>query len=266
MVRLRNGKWSAIVLPNFGMNVISVKYGRKEIMRCPRDMEELSERPRLFGIPILFPANRTADGTFSFEGKTHKNFFPINEPIRNNHVHGLMSVAPFEVLEQTENSITACHKNRGERYPYPFDMTVTVTLTEQGLEHRLTIKALERMPYTFGYHTTFAEPKTYTVPIGRLYVRNDRLHPTGEMMQIESLGEIFDSFFESVGNTAKLDEFLFKVSDNFDSWVLFNSDGKSGFICVEPQCGLVNGLNIPGGYRVLDAGQEETFTLQITRE
>lgn len=265
MVRLRNGKWSAIVLPNFGMNVISVKYGRKEIMRCPRDMAELEARPRLFGIPILLPANRTADGAFTFEGRTH-NFFPINEPTRNNNVHGLMSTAPFEVISQTENSITACHKNRGERYPYHFDMTLTVTLTEAGLTHSLTIHALERMPYTFGYHTTFAEPKNYQVPYGRLYIRNDRLHPTGEMMQIDDLGETFDSFLESVGNTAKLDEFLFTVSDNFDSWVLFNGDGKSGFLCVEPQCGLVNGLNIPGGHRILDAGQEETFTLQITRE
>jgi len=264
MVRLKNGKWSAIVLPHFGMNVISLKYGRKEIMRCPQDMDALEKSPRLHGIPILIPANRTADGTFTFEGKTHS--FPINEPLRNNNVHGLMSTAPFTVLSQTEKSITARYENRGDRYPYPFDMTVTVTLTEHGLEHSLTIHALERMPYTFAYHSTFAEPKEFSVPIGRLYVRDDRLLPTGEMMHIDSLGETFDSFFESVGNTAKLDEFLFTVSENFDSWVLFNSDGKSGFLCVEPQCGLVNGLNIPGGHRILEAGQEETFTLQITRE
>lgn len=265
MVKLRNGKWSATVLPGFGMNVISLKCGRKEIMRCPVDMAALEERPRLYGIPILIPANRTADGTFTFEGKTHTNFFPINEPARNNNVHGMMSTAPFTVLAQTANSVTARHENRGERYPYPFDMTVTVTLTEEGMEHSLTIKALEKMPYTFAYHTTFAEPKAFTAPIGRLYVRDDRLHPTGEMEEIDDLGETFDSFFESVGNTATLDEFRFTVSENFDSWVLFNGDGKSGFLCIEPQCGLVNGLNIPGGYRVLEAGEEVTFTLKIDK-
>lgn len=264
MIRLKNGKWSAIVLPHFGMNVISLKHGRKEILRCPKDMEALEKSPRLHGIPILIPANRTADGTFTFEGKTHS--LPITEPLRNNNVHGLMYNAPFTVLSQTESSLTARYENRGDRYPYPFDMTVTVTLTEEGLEHSLTIKALEKMPYTFAYHSTFAEPKAYSVPIGRLYVRNERLLPTGELVRIDSLGETFDSFFESVGHTAKLDEFLFTVSDNFDSWVLFNSDGKSGFLCVEPQCGLVNGLNIPGGHKILEAGQEETFTLRITKE
>lgn len=265
-VTIQHGIWKAVIVPDFGMNVISLTCQGKEIMRCPKDFAELEGRPRLFGIPILIPANRTAEGTFTFEGKTHKNFFPINEPARNNSVHGLMSTAPFEVVSHTENSLTARHENRGERYPYPFDMTVTVTLTDDGMEHKLTIKALERMPYTFGYHTTFAEPKTYDVPYGRLYVRDERLHPTGEMVHIDDLGETFDSFFESVGNTAKLDEFRFTVSENFDSWVLFNGDGKSGFLCVEPQCGLVNGLNIPGGHRILDAGQEETFTLHITRE
>lgn len=262
-VTIEHGLWKAVIVPDFGMNVISLTCNGKEIMRRPQDMAALEERPRLYGIPILIPANRTAGGTFTFEGKTHEGFFPINEPARNNSVHGLMSTAPFQVVELTENSITALYENRGARYPYPFDMTVRVTLTDSGMEHNLTIKALERMPYTFGYHSTFAEPKQFHTPIGRLYVRDDRLLPTGEMVQIDDLGETFDSFFESVGNTVKLDEFLFTVSDNFDSWVLFNGDGKSGFLCVEPQCGLVNGLNIPGGHRILDAGQEETFTLHI---
>lgn len=263
-VTLKNGMWTAQVLPQFGMNLISLKYGEKEIMRCPKDMETLEKAPRLHGIPILIPANRTADGMFTFEGKTHS--FPINEPLRNNNVHGLMSTAPFTVLSQTEDSLTAQYQNRGDRYPYPFDMTVEIRLTEAGLVHKLTIHALEKMPYTFAYHTTFAEPKEFSVPIGRLYVRDERLLPTGEMETVDDLGETFDSFFESVGNTAKLDEFRFTVSENFDSWVLFNSDGKSGFLCIEPQCGLVNGLNIPGGHRILEAGQKETFTLQITRE
>lgn len=263
-VTIKNGMWTAVVVPDFGMNLISLKYGEKEIMRCPADMAALEERPRLHGIPILIPANRTADGTFTFEGKTHS--FPINEPQRNNNVHGLMSTAPFEVISRTESEITARYQNRGDRYPYPFDMTVTAKLTEEGLEHTLTLHALEKMPYTFAYHTTFAEPKQFSVPIGRLYVRDERLLPTGEMMQIDELGETYDSFFESVGNTAKLDEFLFTVSENFDSWVLFNGDGKSGFLCVEPQCGLVNGLNIPGGHRVLEADEKEVFTLRITHE
>lgn len=264
IVTIQKGMWKAEIIPDFGMNLISLKYGEKEIMRRPQDMEALEKSPRLHGIPILIPANRTANGTFTFEGKTHT--FPINEPLRNNNVHGLMSTAPFTVLSQTEDEITAQYQNRGDRYPYPFDMTVNVKLTENGLEHKLTLHALEKMPYTFAYHATFAEPKQFSVPIGRLYVRNERLLPTGEMVAIDDLGETFDSFFESVGNTAKLDEFLFTVSENFDSWVLFNSDGKSGFLCVEPQCGMVNGLNIPGGHRVLEAGQEETFTIQITHE
>ena len=55
----------------------------------------------------------------------------------------------------------------------------------------------------------------------------------------------------------------FTVSANFDQRVLFNGGGGQGFLCIEPQAGWVNGLNIPGAHKVLKKGQSEVYTMTI---
>jgi galactose mutarotase-like enzyme len=68
------------------------------------------------------------------------------------------------------------------------------------------------------------------------------------------------------GRTVLLDDTVFSVSDTYDHWVMFNGDGKQDFLCVEPQSGQVNGLNIPGGCRELAAGEEDVFRFTLSKK
>jgi len=233
-------------------------------MRCPEDQAALERSPRLYGFPLLLPANRTREGKFIFQGNIYS--LPINEPEHNNSLHGLMADAPFTIISRGAEHLTARFENRGERYPFSFDMTIEDFLSGKGINRRLTIRALEDMPFTFGFHATFAKPKTFSVPCEKQYIRAENLIPTGELIDPLPLGETFDAVFQSKGTTAVLDDIIFTVSNNFDHWVLYNSDGKKDFLCVEPQCGQVNGLNIPDGHRTLAAGEEETFTFSVSRQ
>ncbi len=247
--------------PEFGMNVTALFWQQKSILRTPDNEKNLSDNPYLYGIPLLFPANRTQDGKFSFKNRVFS--LPLNEPLRHNHIHGLMFDAPFTVIEQRENMVRTIYQNRGERYPFSFDMTITDVI-QDGWHRTVEILALEDMPYTLAFHTTFVEQAQFTVPIGRRFVCNENYIPIGKTVPAEPLGRVISGFYEASGHTAVLDEFRFTVSDNFDQWVLFNGGGDKGFLCIEPQCGGVNGLNTKL-HRILNVGESETFTLKIER-
>lgn len=269
-VILQAGAWQVRVLPDFGMNMISLTYGDKQILRSPQSMDALKKEPYVYGIPLLFPANRVEKGEFTFEEKSY--YLPINEPGRNNHLHGLMFDAIFKLIEQTRSRVEANYENKGERYPFPFSMTITDTLTPEGLTRKLYLKNTgdTAMPYTLAYHTSFAEPAVFSVPIGRRFVCNENYIPTGEMAELTAQeqeyctgtcpkGKKISGFYTAAGHTGYLDNIRFTVSENFDEWVTFNAGGEQGFLCIEPQCGQVNGLNRPGGHRVLLPGETEEF-------
>ena len=261
MLRLSDGTWQAEVRPEFGMNLSALSWQNTPILRAPKDTEALENDPFLHGVPLLLPANRTKNGQFSYGDRTFS--LPLNEPLRHNHIHGLLFDAPFSVTEQRENTLCAVYRNRGERYPFAFDLTITDVI-EGGWHRKVELQALEDMPYTLAFHTTFVAPTEFSVPIGRRFLCDENYIPTGETVTAEPLGQVISGFYEATGHQARLDGFTFTVSENFDQWVLFNGGGTKGFLCIEPQCGGVNGLNTPQ-HRILKAGESEIFTLEIRR-
>lgn len=276
-VRIRRGKWEAGILPEFGMNAVSLRYDGREILRKPESTDALSKSPYLYGIPLLFPANRVAGGTFDFMGKTYA--LPLNEPQRNNHIHGLMYNAPFEIVDQSDRHIEAAYENRGERYPFPFFMKMTDELSESGYTRKVYITNTGNtpLPYTLAFHTTFLEPSRLTVFVKERFLLNENYIPTGRLVPLTECEKRYSGgislkdyalsgFYVSGGNSAYLDDICFTVSDNFDEWILFNAGGGQGFVCVEPQAGEVNGLNRQNGSKILKEGETHMFTLSITRE
>ena len=276
-VLLRCGAWQARIFPQFGMNLFSLRWQNRPVLREPDSLEALAASPYLHGVPLLLPANRTKGGEFSFGGKTYR--LPLNEPERGNHLHGLMFDAPFTVRNQTETSLTAAYENRGERYPFPFSMTISDMLNEDGLVRRLRIENTGPgpMPYTLALHATFAEPARFCAPVGERFVCDENYIPTGEtapLTQAERLyrtgavpkGRAISGFYRAAGHMAALDDIRFAVSEQFDQWVLFNGGGERGFLCIEPQCGEVNGLNRPGGCRILAPQEATEFTISFKRE
>lgn len=274
---IQKGNWQAHIAPAFGMNVISLRHQGEKILREPASFEALAASPYLHGIPLLLPANRTKGGLFCFEGREYR--LPLNEPAFGNHLHGLMFDAPFTPVETAEDHITAIYENEGERYPFPFRMTVCDSLTDIGFSRRVIIENTGRgpMPYTLAFHTTFAEPDTFSVPVGERFICDENHIPTGEMAPLTEAqqlyragsaarGQAVSGFYKAQAHTAHIGPYLFSVSENFDEWVLYNAGGDKGFLCIEPQCGEVNGLNRPQGHRVLAPGSTDAFSLSITKE
>ncbi|MBQ1257915.1 MAG: aldose 1-epimerase [Clostridia bacterium] len=274
-VSIKAGKWTAEICPSFGMNTVRLKSGDKDILRAPESFDELGKSPYLYGIPLLFPANRTKGGAFVFEGEKHE--FPLNEPARNNHLHGLMFNAPFRILEKTASCVLAEFENKNERYPFPFLMRIRDEVTENGYFRTLSVlnTGSSAFPYTLAFHSTFRTPDCMTVPVEKRFVCDENYIPTGEFASLTQQERMYNTgisaddyaisgFYVSAGRKAILDDIEFSVSGNFDEWVLFNAGGGKGFVSIEPQAGEVNGLNREDGAKMIAPGDTHTYTLAIT--
>lgn len=271
-----NKLWRAEISARFGANVARLQYNGKDVLNPLTHEDQLKISYYIFGSPILLPANRTENGEFIFEGK--KYFLPINEQKTNCHLHGLLVKASFNVVESSGNKVVLQYENKGEIYPFSFIFTAEYELSDDGLNKKYTVFNTDNknMPFTFALHTTFVEPSEFSVPISAAQERDERALPTGKLLPLDNLensftsgcnpnGKVISGYYKSCGNTAKIGDFKYIASDNFDYWVLFNNGGTKGYLCVEPQSGSVNGLNMIDGHKVLAPKQEMIFTAKITK-
>lgn len=276
-IELEAGLWKAKVLPSCGANLAELFYDNRMILRPPADLAQLRQSPYLYGNPFLLPPNRTRDGRFTFEGRVYE--LPINEEANHNHIHGQMHDAEFSVEDSTQRELWCRYENKGERYPFPFTVVFHYELSENGLllEIRVRNDGEGRMPLLIGFHTTFAEPETFAVPVGKRWERDERFLPTGELIELGERekrirngrygsGEPLSGYYTAKGHRARVGEFFMETSEKFGQWVLFNGGGKDGYLCVEPQSGPVNGLNMPGMYQALEKGEMEEYWIRFHRK
>lgn len=275
IIELKAGKWEAGACPRFGANTVYLRYDGRDVLRPLTDEEQIAQNPYIQGSPILLPANRTYLGKFSFEGVDYE--LPITEPRTNSHLHGLVHREPFELISATEDSVTMKLSNCGKVYPFSFDLTVTYAIDGEGFSQTYVITNTDtrNMPYTFSLHSTFTEPESFVMPV-ECRQEHDKIDiPTGRFVPLTDQEQRYNTgspskgiyvvgYFKSAGNTARIGDILYTVSDNFDCWITYNARGSAGFICIEPQAGLVNGLNIDGGCRVLAPGGSATYTTRYT--
>lgn len=271
---LTDEKWTAVLSPDFGMNPISLRYDNKPVLREPPCEAELSDSPVLYGMPVLLPANRTQNARFVFDGKTYT--LPMNEPEHFNNLHGCLYTAHFTVTEQNSSSVRSVLKNDGEYYPFPFTLSFYDSVSKNGYRREVTLLngGDTAMPFTLAFHTTFVEPDTFAVPVEKRYEWDGNYIFTGRMLPLNETEKTFETScsprgkeisaaYSSKGPVARIGKWRFAVSDNFDLWVFYNGNGNDGYLCVEPQCGEVNGLNRPGGHRCLAPGERARFYLEI---
>lgn len=270
-IKLSCGPWQTGVFPELGANLAYLTYNGEHILRT---LQEAEGDMTCFGTPILLPANRTEDGSFSFRGRTYA--LPINEA-KGNHIHGCLMKRGFEVTEREESMVRCRYVSVPEDYPFPFVLTVAVSLSEYGLKQEFCLEnpLPEPFPAVFGLHTTFRAPDWVQLPLRDAWERSARFLPTGKLIPLTDReqawvrgarfrDEAVSGFYRSSGHAAKIGRFTYRVSELFDQWTLYNGGGGKGYLCVEPQAGRVNGLNHPKGHLLVPGNGSLTFKTEIT--
>lgn len=203
---LEAGDYEAVLLPQLGGNLVAYRDRVQgyRFLHEPKaeEMDHLRAKPTHYGIPVLFPPNRFADGQFTWEGKTYR--FPINEPNRNNRLHGFVHNRPWEVEFYHANEIESQvivsltvdeHDEMYTYFPHCFTIRLRYTLSQDGLQQQVTVKnnGPERMPCLIGFHTAINAPFTphgaasdyrMNITIGERWEMNERMLPTGSFQSL----------------------------------------------------------------------------------
>lgn len=284
-------KWDGyevLVLPDRGANAVSFIDKKRDFhfLHTPTkaQLDDFTEHPYLYGIPVLFPPNRYDDGKFEWNGRTYQ--LPINEPENSTHLHGFLHSAPWTVTDQgvlaDEAFLTLTHQvDSGHPlfkvWPHEFTVRIRYSLSADGLVQHISIKNTGRdsMPCLIGLHTAINAPfapnsqasdYTFKVTIGERWELNERGLPTGRLSalganedMLKSTGvypfaEMMDNHYTAVPqnghNRMELSDrrngvtLVYDVGTTFRQWMIWNNFARPGFFCPEPQLNLVNAPNV----------------------
>lgn len=297
MITLSSHGYTAKINPLRGANCVSLRHEtyNAQILREPN--RAVLDNPFLYGMPVLFPANRISGGEFEFEGRIYK--FPINEPATDCCLHGSLHETEFTLAEIKDDFVKCEFSSKFLDFPHRFSMEISYRLSENGLEQRtkITNTSNENMPIFLGFHTTFnipfivgssAENIRIFCECGNELERNADYLPTGRILP--------ESDFERKINSAELMPFESKFSkhctamksgkieirdlkeeirlvyenDKKFTYRLFYNGNADEYVCLEPMNCAVNAVNtsynsnnLPQPWHALPPSASEEYISRI---
>ncbi|MDD3334079.1 MAG: aldose 1-epimerase [Eubacteriales bacterium] len=286
-VRIEDERYEAIILPTYGANCVSLihKASGISMLRTPPNAEALCASPNVYGLPILFPPNRIRDGVFHFDGRTYT--FPINEPKRHHHLHGVLSSTAFTETEQGAFEYRATQAQPYLSFPHVFTVTRRYCLTPEGLRHTIAVRNDSElpMPLGIGVHAAWNVPAPnwrLHMDVRKQWLVDERILPTGETAedtpQLTGLREgtlrpeeqALSALLELNSHTVTLENGVWQMTCEWGSAfpfvMLWNGGGHSGFVCPEPQSWLVDAPNLSlpasqSGFQALSPGESQEYQL-----
>ena len=266
MITLKYKNYTAVVLPEVGMNTFSLDLGRGEILRKAPSVDVLKKDTNIYGIPMILPPGRIPGGRFTFEGREYQ--MAINDMKGNTMIHGFVSRSAFTVDEVTENSLRAHYENLGQILPFRFMMNVDFRLDEEGYHQHVEITNTGdgNMPLAFGFHSCFAEPEFEKLPLSGKMSRGaeHELDKHGAMLNAGcKLSDEIDDSYKLCGNEVIIGDYRYVLSESLGYMTVWNYDAKSNFVAFEPQQGVANCFNTGCGLKVLAPGETSTYDTLI---
>ncbi len=219
---------------------------------------------------ILFPfANRIKDGTYTFNNNTYT--LPINEPDRNNALHGLVFNKTFEVIKEKATETYACitllyeEKNRTEGFPYTYAIQLKYTLETNGLSLEVLIKNTDNktFPFTTGWHPYFysadLNKSSLHFASNTQLVFNERCITTGTMAvsntaNFDLKDKQLDDCFVLNNNDIQFNTPNYRLlisSSSEERFLQIYTPPKKNTIAIEPTTGVPDSFNNKMGLRTL---------------
>ena len=261
----------AVILPEKGATVISLRKGGKEFLY--RDDGNLisSERPRC-GIPFLFPIfGRLKDGKYIWQGREYAM-----------EIHGFGHTSSWQVAEYKTDALRLVLEANDAtlaQYPFRFRVTLDFTLSEGALTIHQTYENRDKkpMPYNYGFHPYFLTEKLENLQVettadtffdfavgGKSFG-----HGMVSLTMPEGVPETGAAFMgvhspTVLHNAAEGKKLTMEFDDSFHTHVLWSQAGKA-FLCVEPVNGSADGLNT-GNFMILEPGEKKEVILRLRPE
>jgi aldose 1-epimerase len=284
------GEW-ATILPAYGgiLRQLVLRKGdiRYTLISSPGSAQALLA-DETYASALMYPfPSRVYQGIYRFEGKAY--VLPMNEPARDNALHGFVHPKPFRVVQQEATphhallTIQYDYVADVPGYPFPFSLAVTYALTERGLvfSFQATNTGTTRCPAAFGWHPYFTlnnaptDELELTIPAQAVIDLDDHMIPNGKSnvpanrMGTFGLRDVqldtpwvarFDTQAEPPGATTRLrwpanDVTLEITQDEAFPYVVVYTPPRRDRIAIEPQTANVNAFNNLEGLTTLNPGE-----------
>ena len=296
-MNIETDNFLAAIGPTGNLTRLFYKCAQCDVFHWSDDEDELSSHPQYYGVPLIFPPNRTADGLFRFQGRIYQ--LPINDPAHNFNVHGiLLNRRPKSIVRENNRWIVQTVWNSDcqgfSGYPHTFELIRVYRFESAGvwIDTIITNQSELDMPYGIGFHNAFAAPQNEDVYIrvphnGMFWqVNPDRRLPDGSSAVMASKDAAVLNGKAEV-SSAKLAMLLsappmgarfeiirrmvnitFTADRKFSFFAVWNAEGKRGMICLEPMSWMTNAPNLPlpyesSGVRVLIPNGSVCFSMTI---
>jgi aldose 1-epimerase len=221
-----------VAISSLGAALLNYRVGNKDVVVSFVDNEGYTSV--YSGIVLLPYPNRLEDGIYEYNGTNYST--SVNEFDNNNNLHAQAEFHNFQILNQSDDSITL-----GLRMPlhygYPFDIytEVTYTLGEEGLSIATVAKNLSTTtaPWGLGFHPWFAVRGEYAdaaleVQANSRVTVNQRMLPTGE---VAVDGKYDLRTLQGLGDNQYDDAFLdFSNSESEPAVTLRGADGHETYV------------------------------------
>ena len=141
---------SSAIISLVGASLLSLEISGIKVV------ERLSvNRPELYAGAVLAPwSSRIAQGKYEIsDGRKFQ--LPINEPARNNSLHGLVYNRRFEIERSSESALEmSIEITESEGYPFHLKLTISYELEEGELFISFAVRNLssEKVPFGIGFH------------------------------------------------------------------------------------------------------------------
>jgi len=291
-VRLINQKTNELVsiIPKFGANTSQIILNKNQklysLIDESKTIATIKDNSQFMGANCkLIPfANRIKDGCYHFHNKTYQ--LPINEPDRNNSLHGFVFNQPFKVEKIFANSKSAKltlgfkYNQNFSGYPFKFKVKLVYSLSRLGFKAITKIINLSQttIPIVDGWHPYFTlnqkiDDLYLQIPSQKKILVDKRLIPTGKYItfnNFSNLTKINKTFFDTgfvVNKRKKPKTLLFSKKHNY-TLCLWQETGKNKYnylqiytpplrksIAIEPMTSNTNAFNNKKGLIVLKPGK-----------
>lgn len=142
--RIAHGAYEAEIA-SFGGGIKSLTFVGEPLVETYQDLP-----PMCAGVVLAPWPNRTADGRFNWRGSVY--CLPVNEPERNNAIHGFVCDKAWELKRYCVNQVQLTTQIEAP-WPWPIQLTATYSLDQTGLHARFEARAEQDCPFAFGLHT-----------------------------------------------------------------------------------------------------------------
>lgn len=284
--QISNQSTSCIICPSLGGSIQELTSHNKRIINGVNFNDNpITEYATFYNSSILFPfAGRIENGQYTYNKKQFQ--LPINEPERNNALHGFLFDKVFTIVSKntTENlgEIVLKYRHNGiDSYPFPFDFFIKYTLQNNSLqvEFKVCNTGNTTMPFGIGWHPYFATnnlvESTLQFNAKTEVICNDKMIPTQQKeVFIKDEFQITNTNFDTTyllnepGVYFKTNEYYLKMQtrNTGDSYLQLFTPFERNCIAIEPMTCTPNIFNHSNGLQELKPNENYLFNINLEYE